>query len=83
MSSRTIEVAIEELISRIREELDDLNLEELAPTTAFREIDGWTSLHGLILMALVSTAYDVELSGQQVGRIKTVQDLYDVIRKTA
>ena len=83
MSSRTLEVAIEELISRIQEELDDLNLEHLAPATVFREIDGWTSLHGLILMALVSTEYDVELSGQQIGGIRTVQDLYEVIRKTA
>ncbi|MCC2636556.1 MAG: putative acyl carrier protein [Moraxellaceae bacterium] len=72
---------IEALINKIREELDDLDLAHLEPDTVLREIEGWSSLYGLILMALVSTEYNVDLSGQQIQRIRTVRDLYDAIQK--
>lgn len=72
---------IDMLISKIREELDDLDLAQLSPDTPFLEIDGWSSLYGLILMALVSTEYNVELSGQQLQNIRTVRDLYNEIQK--
>lgn len=72
---------IDALINKIREELDDLDLSHLEPDTVLRDIEGWSSLYGLILMALVSTEYNVELSGQQIQGIRTVRDLYDAIQK--
>ena len=68
-----------ELILTIREEIDELELSELTPATEFRQIDGWSSLYSLVLMAMSSTEFGVELSGEQVQRIKTVQDLCDTI----
>ena len=73
---------INALIKKIQEELDDIDLTQMSPDTVFREIDGWNSLYALVLMALVSTEYHVELSGQQVRAIITVQDLYDIISNT-
>lgn len=76
-------MSIQVLISRIQSEIDELNLESLSPETAFLEIEGWNSLYGLILMALVSTEYNVDLTGKQIQSIRTVQDLYDVISRAA
>ncbi len=74
---------IEFLIRKIQEELDELDLESLAPNSVFTEIEGWNSLYGLILMALVSTEFDIELSGTQIQNIRTVQDLYNIMQKMA
>lgn len=74
-------MGIQDLISRIQAEIDDLNLESLSPETAFLEIEGWNSLYGLILMALVSTEYNIDLTGKQIQSIRTVQDLYDIISR--
>lgn len=76
-------MSIQALISRIQSEIDELDLESLSPETAFLEIEGWNSLYGLILMALVSTEYNVDLTGKQIQSIKTVQDLYDTISTAA
>lgn len=76
-------MSIEILIARIQSEIDDLDLESLSPGTAFLEIEGWNSLYGLILMALVSTEYHVDLTGKQIQSIRTVQDLYDIISQAA
>lgn len=72
-------MSIDILIKKIQEEVDEINLDNLRPETVFVEIEGWSSLYGLILMALVSTEYGVDLSGKQVSTIRTVQDLYDII----
>lgn len=72
---------IDTLIRKIQEELDDLDLTHLGPDTIFMEIEGWSSLYGLILMALVSTEYNVELSGKQIQGIRTVRDLLNEIQK--
>lgn len=72
-------MSIQQLIKIIQDEVDDLDLRHLAPDTVFVELEGWSSLYGLILMALVSTEYNVELSGQQIRTIRTVQDLYNII----
>lgn len=73
---------IDDLIRKIQDEVDDINLEGLRPDTVFVEIEGWSSLYGLILMALVSTEYGIDLSGKQISGIRTVQDLYDIISAT-
>lgn len=79
MPPEPMHMTIEELIKKIQDELEDLPLQDLAPGSCFREIDGWSSLHGLILMALVSTEFNVDLSGRQIAAIRTVQDLYDAM----
>lgn len=74
---------IESFIKRLQEELDDLALTNLGPDSVFQEIEGWSSLYSLVLMALVSTEYNVELSGQQIRSIRTVRDLYDIVSNAA
>lgn len=72
-------MSIEIFIKKIQEEIDEINLENLQPDTAFLEIEGWNSLYSLILMALVSTEYNIDLSGQQIKNIRTVQELYNAM----
>ena len=74
---------IETFIKRLQEELDDLALTNLEPDSVFQDIEGWSSLYSLVLMALVSTEYSVELSGQQIRSIRTVRDLYDIVSNSA
>lgn len=74
---------IDTFIKKLQEELDELDLTNLGPDSVFLEIEGWSSLYSLVLMALVSTEYNVELSGQQARTIRTVRDLYDIVSNAA
>lgn len=74
---------IEILMQKIKEEFDQINFENLNPDTVFLEIEGWNSLYSLMLMALVSTEFNVELSGQQLKNIRTVQDLYNELASSS
>lgn len=72
-------MSIDSLIQRIQSEMAELELHNLSPETEFEHIERWNSLYTLVLTAMVSRDYNVDLSGADVRRIKTIQDLYNVI----
>jgi acyl carrier protein len=74
-------ITLDSLIAKLQEELDEIDLSGLKPETEFRKIEGWNSLYGLIIMALLSTEYDIELEASQIQAIHTVEDLYQTIKK--
>lgn len=76
-------LTLDTLIAKLKEEIDEIDLSGLAPETAFRKIEGWNSLYSLIIMALVSTEYDIELEAKEIQAIQTVGDLYRTIKSHA
>lgn len=69
-------LTLNSLITKLQEEIDEIDLSALAADTEIRKIKGWNSLYSLIIMALVSTEYGIELSASQIQGIHTVNDLY-------
>jgi acyl carrier protein len=69
---------IENLILKLEEGFDDLSV-KLQPDTDFKQLDEWSSLHALIIIALVDTEYDITLDGNDLRNLNTVQDLFDLI----
>ena len=70
---------IQELIKYIENEFEDIQKGTLNPQTSIRDIEGWSSMHALLLIALVDNHYDVLLSGEELKNALTVQDLYTII----
>ncbi len=77
-------MTIEEFIELLYEEFEDLEPGVLIPDTNFRDLDEWSSMHALILIAIVDTNFDLVLDGEDLSRVETIQELYDLIeQKTA
>ena len=70
---------IQEFISIIEEEFDEVEQGTLERTTSFRQMEGWSSMHALILIALVDNHFDVLLTGEELRALNTIQDLYDLL----
>jgi acyl carrier protein len=70
---------IQEFISKIEEEFDDIEKGTLEPTTSFRQMEGWSSMHALILIALVDNHFDVLLTGEELRGLDTIQDLHNLL----
>lgn len=70
---------IEEFISHLEEEYEDIPKGVLKPESNFREIFEWNSINALILIAMVKTEYDVTVNAQDIAESKTIQDLYRII----
>lgn len=74
---------IEDFISKIEEEFDDIETGQLKPESVFREVFDWNSINALIIIALVKTEYDATLTAEDLTKAKTVQDIFNVIQQKA
>lgn len=74
---------INEFIEKFAEIFDDTDASTLTPQTNFRELDEWSSLSALGVMALADEEFDVELSGVEMKKANTIQELYELIKAKA
>ena len=72
--------AIEEFIKKIEFEIDELEQGSIKPETNFRELEEWSSMMGLIFIALIDTEYDVTVNGDDLINCESVADLYEVVK---
>ncbi|MFA6951131.1 MAG: acyl carrier protein [Lentimicrobiaceae bacterium] len=70
---------IEDFITRIEEEFDDIQPGTLKPASVFREVFEWNSINALILIAMVKTEYDVVINAEDIANSKTIEDIYKII----
>lgn len=70
---------IKEFIEKFAEIFDDTDVSTLTPETTFRELDEWSSLSALGVIALADEEFNVELSGSEMRQANTIQELYNLI----
>lgn len=73
---------LEEFVALFAEQFDETDASEITATTVFHELEEWSSLIGLSVIAMVDEEFDVALKGDDVKNAVTVEDLYkNVIAK--
>ncbi len=72
---------IQEFIENFASQFDETELEEFTPETNFKQLDEWSSLAALSIIAMVDDEYDVIIKGNDIINSNTIQDLYDIIEK--
>ncbi|WP_121667718.1 acyl carrier protein [Mesonia aquimarina] len=72
---------INTFIEKIEAEFDELEPGTLQKETSFKDLDEWSSMHALIIIALIDTEYDVVLTGEDLTRLSSVEDLYTIVKE--
>lgn len=68
---------LEEFVALFAEQFDDTDPSEITAKTEFRNLDEWSSLIGLSVIAMVDEEFDIALKGDDVKNSVTVEDLYN------
>lgn len=71
---------IKEFISNFADQFDDLDASVLTPETEFKELDDWSSLVALSVIAMIDEEYDVTIKGDDIRNAKTIEDLYNNVK---
>jgi acyl carrier protein len=74
-------MSIEEFTQLLEVEFDELAKGTLSPDMAYRDIEGWSSMHALIIVAFVDTHFDLVLSAADLTNAKTIRDLYQIVKE--
>ena len=72
---------IGEFIKKLEREFEELRPGTLKPETSFRDLKEWSSMHALIIIALIDTEYDVTLTGEDLKSSNTVRELFNIVQQ--
>ena len=72
---------IEEFIANFAAQLDETDTESITAETRFKELDEWSSLTALSIIAMVDDEYDVIIKGNDILKSDTIQDLCGIVEK--
>ena len=70
---------IEKFLTAFAELFDDTDASEIKASTEFHELDEWSSLTGMSVIALAKTQYGKTISGKEIRECETVEDLFNLI----
>lgn len=69
---------IKEFIEKFAEAIEVENVENLSAETEFHELEEWSSLSVMLLIAFFDEEFDKQVGDKEVRTAKTIQDLYNI-----
>lgn len=72
---------LNDFIEKLRDLFEDTDPEEITRETFFQELDEWSSLTALSVIAMVKTDYERNITGKEIRSCGTVEDLFNLIQK--
>ncbi len=74
---------LKDFIENFAEQFDDTDASEFKAETVFKELDEWSSLIALSVIAMVDEEYDVTIKGDDIRNSNTVEDLFNAVKAKA
>jgi acyl carrier protein len=71
---------IKDFIANFAAQFDETEESVFTPETKFRELNEWTSLMVLSILAMIDEEYDVQLKGEEMRSVHTIQELFDLVQ---
>lgn len=70
---------LKEFTTAFAEQFDDTDASEITASTVFHDLDEWSSLIGMSVIALAKTQYGKTITGKEIRECETVEDLFNLI----
>jgi acyl carrier protein len=69
-----------EFIENFAEQFDETDTSGFTLETNFKDLDEWSSMTALSIIAMADDAYNVKLTGDEIRSSQTIQDIYNIIK---
>ena len=70
---------LNDFIEKFADQFDDTDASEIQADTVYQELDEWSSLTAMSIIALAKTEYGKTITGREVRGCKTVEALFNLI----
>ena len=70
----------QEFVQNFANLFDETDTSEITLFTEFRNLEEWSSLIALSVIAMADEEYNVKLKGDDIKAAHTVEDLYNVVK---
>lgn len=72
---------LNEFVKKFAEQFEDTDASEIKSETKFRDLDEWSSIIGLSIIAMVDEEFGLVLKGDDMRAANTPAELYEIIKK--
>lgn len=69
----------ENFVQNFIDQFDEVPNVDVTEKTKFRELDSWSSLIALSVMAMIDEEYDVQIKADDMRSAETIEDLIKII----
>lgn len=73
-------MSLELFIENFKDLFDETDLDTIDAATRFKELDEWSSLLALSVIAMIDEEYDVEFRGDDIRNSNSVEDLFNIVK---
>lgn len=71
---------IKSFIENFAEQFDDTDVSLFTEETSFKNLEEWSSMQVLSLIAMVDESYDVALKSDDINKSETIKDLFELVK---
>ncbi len=71
---------LQEFIKNFANQFEETDSSVFTKDTVFKNLDEWSSLLALSIIAMVDEEYGVALKGDDIRSANTIEDLYNIIK---
>lgn len=70
---------LQKFIRDFANQFDDTDASEIQASTEYQELEEWSSLTAMSMIAMAKTLYGKTITGREVRSCKTVEELFNLI----
>ena len=74
---------LQEFVAHFAEQFEETDASVFTPQTKYHDLEEWSSLIGLSIIAMVDEEYDVAIKGNDVKSSTTIEDLFNIVKERA
>ena len=73
-------MSLDQFIENFADLFDETDPDTINETTSCKDLEEWSSLLALSVIAMIDEEYDVEFRGEDIRNSNTVEDLYNIVK---
>jgi acyl carrier protein len=72
---------LDQFIRSFASQFDETDIAEFDETTIFKDLDEWSSLTALTIIAMADDEYSVKITGDDIKKSSTIGDLFEIVKQ--
>jgi acyl carrier protein len=70
---------LQDFIKNFAEQFERTDILEFKADTEFKDMDEWSSLSALSIIAMIDEKYGITIKGKDIRNAETIEDLFNII----
>ena len=71
---------IQSFVNNFATQFEETDASVFSPETNFRDLDEWSSLFALSIIAMIDEEYNITIKGDDIRNSVTIEDLYKLVQ---